>query len=68
MVLDVLQGQNPELARNYRVLIDVIFMAYALAEGSLDYDAEQKQGDTARRIQGEWAINMNHLMESWNFD
>lgn len=67
-VLDSLNSKNPELARDYRALIDVIFMAYALAEGSLNFDAEQKQGDTARRIQGEWAINMNHLMDSWKFE
>ena len=54
-----------EIAHRLKVAIDLLFMAYARAEGTLDPDHEQKVEDTLQFLRANWGVHLQNFVRSY---
>ena len=64
-ILKELKGQNEELATNYKVLIDLIFVGYMLAESSIDPNEKMDGASFTDELKQYWAINLSKILKKW---
>lgn len=62
---EILQELNPELAHDYKVLIDLIFVAYMLAEDKIDPNEELVGIDFMSSIKSNWALELTKILRKW---
>jgi hypothetical protein len=49
-----------------RTLIDLIFCAYLLAEGTMDFSLETKQEYTLDKLKNEWSRQLAQILSKWD--
>jgi len=64
-ILNELKDQNEELATNYKVLIDLIFVGYMLAESSIDPNDKMDGASFTDELKQYWAINLSKILKKW---
>jgi hypothetical protein len=62
---DILNELDSDLATDYKVLIDLIFVGYMLAEGKIDPEEELAGIDFMNTIKGNWAIELSKILRKW---
>jgi hypothetical protein len=62
---DILNELDADLASDYKVLIDLIFVGYMLAEGKIDPDEEVAGIDFMNTIKSNWAIELSKILRKW---
>ena len=65
-ILDELKNQNEELATKYKVLLDLIFVGYVLAESSIDPNETMDGASFTDEIKQYWSINLSKILKKWN--
>ena len=65
-ILNELKSQNEELATNYKVLIDLIFVGYMLAESSIDPNEKMDGSTFTDELKQYWSINLSKILKKWN--
>jgi hypothetical protein len=65
-ILDELKGENAELANKYRVLMDLIFVGYMLAESTIDPNEKLDGASFTNEIKQYWSINLSKILKKWN--
>jgi hypothetical protein len=65
-ILDELKGENAELANKYRVLMDLIFVGYMLAESTIDPNEKMDGASFTDEIKQYWSINLSKILKKWN--
>lgn len=65
-ILDELKGENAELANKYKVLMDLIFVGYMLAESTIDPNEKMDGATFTDEIKQYWAINLSKILKKWN--
>lgn len=64
-ILDELKDKNEEIADNYRVLMDLIFVGYMLAESSIDPNEKMDGASFTDELKKYWAINLSKILKKW---
>jgi hypothetical protein len=64
-ILDELREQHEELADDYRILMDLIFVGYMLAEAQIDPDEKMDGATFANELKQYWAINLSKILRKW---
>jgi hypothetical protein len=62
---EILQELNSDLANDYKVLIDLIFVAYMLAEDKIDPNEELVGIDFMSSIKSNWALELTKILRKW---
>jgi Histidine kinase-, DNA gyrase B-, and HSP90-like ATPase len=62
---EILQELNSDLANDYKVLIDLIFVAYMLAEDTIDPNEELMGADFVSSIKSNWALELTKILRKW---
>ncbi len=65
-ILNELKEENNELANKYRVLMDLIFVGYMLAESTIDPNEKMDGASFINEIKQYWAINLSKILKKWN--
>jgi hypothetical protein len=65
-ILDELKEENAELANKYRVLMDLIFVGYMLAESTIDPNEKMDGASFTDEIKQYWSINLSKILKKWN--
>lgn len=65
-ILNELKGENVELANKYRVLIDLIFVGYMLAESNIDPNEKMDGSSFTDEIKQYWSLNLSKILKKWN--
>jgi hypothetical protein len=64
-ILQEIQSKNEQVANDYRVLIDLIFVGYMLAESKIDPDEEIDGASFADEIKQYWALDLSKILKKW---
>lgn len=65
-ILDQLKSENLELAESYKILIDLIFVGYLLAESNIDPNRKMDGIDFISDIRTEWSRQLRDVLKEWN--
>ena len=65
-ILSELKLQDEEMANKYRVLMDLIFVGYMLAESNIDPQEQMDGQSFTDELKQYWAINMSKILKKWN--
>ncbi len=65
-ILNELKDQNKELATNYKVLLDLVFVGYMLAESSIDPNEKMDGASFTDELKQYWSINLSKILKKWN--
>lgn len=65
-ILNELKGENAELANKYRVLMDLIFVGYMLAESTIDPSEKMDGASFTDEIKQYWSLNLSKILKKWN--
>ena len=65
-ILDQLKTENSGLAENYKILIDLIFVGYLLAESNIDPNKKIEGIDFISDIRTEWSRQLRDVLKEWN--
>jgi hypothetical protein len=65
-ILIELKAENAELANKYRVLMDLIFVGYMLAESTIDPNEKMDGASFTDEIKQYWSINLSKILKKWN--
>ncbi|WP_282018183.1 ATP-binding protein [Salegentibacter mishustinae] len=65
-ILDELKERDSELADKYKVLLDLIFVGYMLAESNIDPNEKMDGATFANELKQYWAINLSKILKKWN--
>jgi hypothetical protein len=65
-ILNELKHENEELANKYRVLMDLIFVGYMLAESTIDPNEKMDGASFTDEIKQYWSINLSKILKKWN--
>lgn len=65
-ILNELKDENAELANKYRVLMDLIFVGYMLAEATIDPNEKLDGASFTDEIKQYWSINLSKILKKWN--
>lgn len=65
-ILNELKGDNAELANKYRVLMDLIFVGYMLAESTIDPNEKMDGASFTDEIKQYWSLNLSKILKKWN--
>jgi hypothetical protein len=65
-ILDELKKQNEGLATNYKVLLDLIFVGYMLAESSIDPNEKMDGASFVDELKQYWSLNLSKILKKWN--
>jgi hypothetical protein len=64
-ILNELKSKNASLAEQYKVLIDLIFVGYMLAESNIDPNEKMDGASFANELKAYWALNMSKILKKW---
>lgn len=64
-ILDEIRSKNEQVASDYKVLIDLIFVGYMLAESKIDPDEEIDGASFADEIKQYWALDLSKILKRW---
>jgi len=64
-ILEEIKSKNEQVANDYRVLIDLIFVGYMLAESKLDPDEKIDGASFADEIKQYWALDLSKILKKW---
>lgn len=64
-ILNELKGKNLALAEQYKVLIDLIFVGYMLAESNIDPNEKMDGATFANELKAYWSVNMSKILKKW---
>lgn len=64
-ILDELRNSNQEIAEKYKVLVDLIFVGYMIAESNIDPNEEMKGIQFANDLKSFWSLNMTKILRKW---
>jgi len=64
-ILNELKEQNEELANNYKVLLDLIFVGYMLAESSIDPNEKMDGASFIDELKLHWSLNLTKILKKW---
>lgn len=64
-ILRELKNKNEEIADDYRVLMDLIFVGYMLAESSIDPNEKMDGASFTDELKKYWAINLSKILKKW---
>jgi hypothetical protein len=65
-ILNELKNENADLANKYRVLMDLIFVGYMLAESTIDPNEKMDGATFTDEIKQYWSINLSKILKKWN--
>lgn len=65
-ILEELSKSNRELATKYKVLIDLIFVGYMLAESKIDPEETQDGSSFVVEMKHNWAVSLSKILKKWN--
>lgn len=65
-ILDELKDKDSELANKYKVLLDLIFVGYMLAESNIDPNETMDGATFSNELKQYWAINLSKILKKWN--
>jgi hypothetical protein len=64
-ILDELKNKNETLAEQYKVLIDLIFVGYMLAESNIDPNETMDGSTFTNEVKAYWALHMSKILKKW---
>lgn len=64
-ILNELKTKDNKLAENYKVLIDLIFVGYMLAESKVDPESEYQGDEYMDDIKNNWARELSKILRKW---
>jgi hypothetical protein len=64
-ILEELKVENAELANKYRILMDLIFVGYMLAESTIDPNEKMDGASFINEIKQYWSINLSKILKKW---
>jgi hypothetical protein len=65
-IINELKNENAELANKYRVLMDLIFVGYMLAESTIDPNEQMDGATFTDELKQYWSINLSKILKKWN--
>ena len=64
-ILDELKQKDNDLAENYRVLVDLIFVGYMLAESKIEPKSMYDGEDFLETMKSNWARELSKILKKW---
>lgn len=64
-ILNELKTRDNELAENYRVLIDLIFVGYMLAESKIEPESQYEGEEFIEDIKSNWSKELSKILKKW---
>lgn len=64
-ILDEIKSKNKSIASDYKVLIDLIFVGYMLAESQIDPEEEFDGASFIEELKSNWAISLSKILKRW---
>lgn len=64
-ILDELRDTNQEIADKYKVLVDLIFVGYMIAESNIDPNEVMNGAQFANDLKSFWSLNMTRILRKW---
>jgi hypothetical protein len=64
-ILEELKNKNESLAEQYKVLIDLIFVGYMLAESNIDPNENMDGSTFTNEVKAYWALHMSKILKKW---
>ena len=64
-ILDEIKSKNESIASDYKVLIDLIFVAYMLAESQIDPEEVFDGESFVEELKSNWAISLSKILKRW---
>jgi hypothetical protein len=64
-ILNELKSKNESLAEQYKVLIDLIFVGYMLAESNIDPNEQMDGGSFTNELKSYWTLHMSKILKKW---
>jgi len=65
-ILDEIGAKDKAIESDVRVLIDLIFCSYLLAEGTLDFSLERRQELTLDSLKTAWSNQLIEILSKWD--
>jgi hypothetical protein len=64
-ILNELKNKNEIIAEQYKVLIDLIFVGYMLAESNIDPNEKMDGATFTNELKAYWALHMSKILKKW---
>ncbi len=64
-ILEEIKSKNQEVATDYKILMDLIFVGYMLAESKIDPDEMIDGASFTNEIKNYWSINLSKILKKW---
>ena len=64
-ILQELKDRDNKLAEDYKVLIDLIFVGYMLAESKVEPESESEGEEFMEDIKGNWSKELSKILKKW---
>ena len=64
-ILEEIKNKDADVARDYKVLMDLIFVGYMLAESKIDPEEEFDGASFTTEIKQNWAISLSKILKKW---
>ena len=64
-ILEELKDRDNKLAEDYKVLIDLIFVAYMLAESKVEPESVYEGEEFIEDIKGNWSKELSKILKKW---
>jgi hypothetical protein len=64
-ILEELKAKNEAIAEQYKVLIDLVFVGYMLAESNIDPNEEMDGATFINELKSYWALHMSKILKKW---
>lgn len=64
-ILHELKSKNESIAEQYKVLIDLIFVGYMLAESNIDPNEKMDGSSFTNELKAYWALHMSKILKKW---
>lgn len=65
VILDEIEKKDTAIARDYKVLMDLIFVGYMLAEAKIDPEEEFDGASFTTELKQNWAISLSKILKKW---
>jgi hypothetical protein len=63
--LNELKNKNEVISEQYKVLIDLIFVGYMLAESNIDPNEKMDGATFTNELKAYWALHMSKILKKW---
>jgi hypothetical protein len=64
-ILNELKNKNEVISEQYKVLIDLIFVGYMLAESNIDPNEKMDGATFTNELKAYWALHMSKILKKW---